>query len=82
MPPAVVRAPGSARTSSPTTGRLLELLRTVRKERGIKRVFIASGVRYDLAERSPEFIRELAEHHTGGQLSVAPEHNDPECSKR
>jgi uncharacterized radical SAM protein YgiQ len=48
----------------------------VRTEPGIKRVFIASGVRYDLAERSPEFIRELAQHHTGGQLSVAPEHND------
>jgi radical SAM superfamily enzyme YgiQ (UPF0313 family) len=43
---------------------------------------VASGVRYDLAERSPEFVRELAEHHTGGQLSVAPEHNDPEVLKR
>ena len=56
---------------------LLDLLRTLRNERGIKRAFIASGVRYDLAERSPEFIRELAEHHTGGQVSVAPEHTDP-----
>ena len=37
---------------------------------------MASGVRYDLAERSPEFIRELAQHHTGGQLSVAPEHSN------
>jgi radical SAM superfamily enzyme YgiQ (UPF0313 family) len=42
----------------------------------VKKVFIASGVRYDLAERSPEFVRELAQHHTGGQLSVAPEHVD------
>jgi uncharacterized radical SAM protein YgiQ len=56
---------------------LVRLLRKVRSEKGIKRVFIASGVRYDLAERSPEFIRELAAHHTGGQLSVAPEHVDP-----
>jgi uncharacterized radical SAM protein YgiQ len=56
---------------------LIDLMRKVRSETGIKKVFIASGVRYDLAERSPEFIRELAEHHTGGQLSVAPEHNDP-----
>jgi hypothetical protein len=56
---------------------LVDLLQQVRKEPGIKKVFIASGVRYDLAERSPEFIRELAVHHTGGQLSVAPEHNDP-----
>jgi uncharacterized radical SAM protein YgiQ len=61
---------------------LLELLRTLRKERGVKRAFIASGVRYDLAERSPEFIRELAAHHTGGQVSVAPEHVDPEVLSR
>jgi uncharacterized radical SAM protein YgiQ len=63
-------------------GPLIELLRSIRKERGIKRTFIASGVRYDLAERSPEFVAELARHHTGGQLSVAPEHNDPEVLKR
>jgi uncharacterized radical SAM protein YgiQ len=56
---------------------LIDLMKAVREEPGIKKVFIASGVRYDLAQRSPEFIRELAEHHTGGQLSVAPEHNDP-----
>jgi uncharacterized radical SAM protein YgiQ len=61
---------------------LLSLLRSVRKAPGIKRALIASGVRYDLAERSPEFIKELAQHHTGGQLSVAPEHNDPEVLKR
>ncbi|HEY4104494.1 MAG TPA: YgiQ family radical SAM protein [Polyangiaceae bacterium] len=61
---------------------LIELLRKVRAEKGVKRVFIASGVRYDLAERSPEFIRELAEHHTGGQVSVAPEHSNPEVLKK
>ena len=55
---------------------LIQLMKKVRTEKGIKRVFIASGVRYDLAERSPEFISELAQHHTGGQLSVAPEHNE------
>ncbi len=59
-------------------GPLVKLLRCVRSEDGIKRVFIASGVRYDLAERSPEFVDELAKHHTGGQLSVAPEHVDEE----
>jgi uncharacterized radical SAM protein YgiQ len=58
-------------------GPLLDLLRKVRAETGIKRAFVASGIRYDLAERSPAFIRELAAHHTGGQLSVAPEHTDP-----
>lgn len=56
---------------------LVELLRRVRSEKGIKRVFVASGIRYDLAERSPAFVRELAAHHTGGQLSVAPEHTNP-----
>jgi uncharacterized radical SAM protein YgiQ len=55
---------------------LIDLMKKVRKADGIKKVFIASGVRYDLAERSPEFVRELAQHHTGGQLSVAPEHNN------
>ncbi len=53
---------------------LVDLLRQVRAADGVRKVFIASGVRYDLAERSPTFIRELARHHTGGQLSVAPEH--------
>ncbi len=57
---------------------LISLLKSVRKEPGIKKVFVASGVRYDLAERSPEFVRELAQHHTGGQLSVAPEHSQDE----
>ena len=55
---------------------LVGLLRKVRAEPGVRKVFIASGVRYDLAERSPEFVEELARHHTGGQLSVAPEHVD------
>jgi uncharacterized radical SAM protein YgiQ len=48
----------------------------------VKKVFIASGVRYDLAERSPEFVRDLAAHHTGGQLSVAPEHHKQEVLDR
>ncbi|MGH7327136.1 MAG: YgiQ family radical SAM protein, partial [Polyangiaceae bacterium] len=56
-------------------GPMIDLMKKVRDERGIKRVYIASGIRYDLAEKSPEFIKELAQHHTGGQLSVAPEHS-------
>jgi uncharacterized radical SAM protein YgiQ len=56
-------------------GPLLDVMRSVREEPGVKKVYIASGVRYDLAERSPRFIEELAAYHTGGQLSVAPEHN-------
>jgi uncharacterized radical SAM protein YgiQ len=61
---------------------LVDLLRKVRQEKGIKKVYVASGIRYDLAERSPEFVRELARHHTGGQLSVAPEHSSPEVLKK
>ncbi|HSN84955.1 MAG TPA: YgiQ family radical SAM protein [Polyangiales bacterium] len=57
-------------------GPLVQLLDKVRHEPGVKKAFIASGVRYDLAERSPEFVEVLAKHHTGGQLSVAPEHID------
>ncbi len=57
---------------------LIDLMRQVRSHSGVRRVFIASGVRYDLANESPEFISEMAAHHTGGQLSVAPEHNSPE----
>jgi uncharacterized radical SAM protein YgiQ len=63
-------------------GPLLKVMKAVREEPGVRRVFIASGVRYDLAERSPEFIAELARHHTGGQLSVAPEHNDKQVLDR
>ena len=59
-------------------GPLLTLMKRVREEPGVKKVFLASGVRYDLAERSPEFVTELAKHHTGGQLSVAPEHSRKE----
>lgn len=52
----------------------IEVMEKVRSEEGVKHVFIASGVRYDLAERSPEYVEALAKHHVGGHLSVAPEH--------
>lgn len=74
--------PGVCSNLKTDHGPLIDLLRRVRAEKGIKKVFVASGIRYDLAERSPEFIRELAQHHTGGQLSVAPEHNDPKVLQR
>jgi uncharacterized radical SAM protein YgiQ len=60
-------------------GPLLDLLERVRKEPGVRRAFLASGVRYDLAEHGTKghaFIDALAKHHVGGQLSVAPEHNE------
>ncbi len=56
----------------------LSVLRKARSIKGVKKVFIASGVRYDLANNSPEYIRELASHHVSGQLKVAPEHCDPD----
>ncbi len=58
-------------------GPTIDLMRKVRNEPGVQHVFIASGVRTDLAVRSPEYIEELATHHVGGHLSVAPEHVTP-----
>jgi uncharacterized radical SAM protein YgiQ len=58
-------------------GPLVELLRRARTEPGVRKVLVASGVRMDLAQLSPEYLRELAEHHVGGHLKVAPEHTDP-----
>jgi uncharacterized radical SAM protein YgiQ len=52
---------------------LIELYRKARSLPGIKKVLIASGVRYDLAVQSPEYVKELAQHHTGGYLKIAPE---------
>jgi len=57
-------------------GPLVTLYRKARALPGIKRIFIASGVRYDLAVRSPAWIKELAQHHTGGYLKIAPEHTE------
>ena len=44
----------------------------------MRKVFVASGIRMDLARKDPEYMREIAEHHVGGYLKVAPEHTDPE----
>jgi len=69
--------PGVCENLKTDHGPLINLMQKVRKEDGVKHVFIASGVRYDLAERSPAYVEELARHHVGGQLSVAPEHVSP-----
>jgi len=58
-------------------GPLVKLMREVRKTPGIKKVLVASGIRMDLARRSPEYMKELVQHHVGGHLKVAPEHVDP-----
>ena len=52
---------------------LIRLYRRARELPGIKKVLVASGVRYDLAIESPEYVKELAQHHTGGYLKIAPE---------
>lgn len=53
-----------------------QLYRKARKIKGVKRVAIASGLRYDLALRDPEYIKELVSHHVGGYLKIAPEHSE------
>ncbi|MEW6997069.1 YgiQ family radical SAM protein [Colwelliaceae bacterium BS250] len=54
----------------------VELYRKARSVPGIKKVLIASGVRYDLAIQDPAYVKELATHHVGGYLKIAPEHTE------
>ncbi len=55
---------------------LVQLYRKVRHIPGIKKVLIASGLRYDLAVQTPEYVQELVTHHVGGYLKIAPEHTE------
>lgn len=55
---------------------LISLYRRARNLQGVKRIFIASGLRYDLAVTSPEYVKELVTHHVGGYLKIAPEHTE------
>jgi uncharacterized radical SAM protein YgiQ len=55
---------------------LIRLYRKVREVDGVKKVMVASGVRYDLAVKSPEYVQELVTHHVGGYLKIAPEHTE------
>jgi uncharacterized radical SAM protein YgiQ len=57
-------------------GPLVQLYRKARALPGIKKVLIGSGLRYDLAVRSPEYVKELVTHHVGGYLKIAPEHTE------
>jgi uncharacterized radical SAM protein YgiQ len=63
-------------------GPLIDLMRQSREVPGIRKVLVASGLRMDLAQKSPEYLRDLAAHHVGGHLKVAPEHTDPDVLKR
>ncbi len=55
---------------------LITLYRKARELPGIKKILIGSGVRYDLATQSPEYVKELVTHHVGGYLKIAPEHTE------
>ncbi|MCW2319075.1 putative radical SAM protein YgiQ [Rhodoblastus acidophilus] len=55
---------------------LIQLYRKAREIKGVKKVFVASGVRYDLAVKSPAYVKELVAHHVGGYLKIAPEHTE------
>jgi uncharacterized radical SAM protein YgiQ len=58
--------------------KLIDVMKESRNQKGINKVFIASGVRMDLAQLSPRYMKELITHHVGGHLKVAPENTDPE----
>jgi uncharacterized radical SAM protein YgiQ len=66
--------PGICSNLNTDHGALVQLYRRARELPGIKKVLIGSGVRYDLAIESPEYVRELVQHHVGGYLKIAPEH--------
>ncbi|MFZ6780551.1 YgiQ family radical SAM protein [Undibacterium sp. Ji83W] len=56
--------------------KLISIYRKARALPGIKKVLVSSGLRYDLAVRSPEYVKELVTHHVGGLLKIAPEHTE------
>ncbi|MBY0409990.1 MAG: YgiQ family radical SAM protein, partial [Burkholderiaceae bacterium] len=55
---------------------LIKIYRRGRALKGIKKILIGSGLRYDLAVKSPEYVKELVQHHVGGYLKIAPEHTE------
>ena len=55
---------------------LIDIYRRGRALKGVKKILIGSGVRYDLAVQSPEYVKELVQHHVGGYLKIAPEHTE------
>lgn len=55
---------------------LIDIYRRGRSLKGIKKILIGSGVRYDLAVLSPDYVKELVQHHVGGYLKIAPEHTE------
>ncbi|MBV1787253.1 YgiQ family radical SAM protein [Marinobacterium sp. D7] len=68
--------PGICHNLNTDHAALTRLYREARKLKGVKKILIASGLRYDLAVEDPEYVRELVTHHVGGYLKIAPEHTE------
>ncbi len=68
--------PGICKNLNTDQTPLISLYRRARQTPGVKRVLIASGLRYDLAVKTPEYVEELVTHHVGGYLKIAPEHTE------
>ena len=68
--------PGICQNLTTDHGPLIKMYRRGRALRGVKKILVSSGLRYDLAVKSPEYIKELVTHHVGGYLKIAPEHTE------
>ena len=68
--------PGICKNLNTDQTPLIHLYRRARAIPGIKKVLIASGLRYDIAVETPEYVKELVTHHVGGYLKIAPEHTE------
>jgi radical SAM superfamily enzyme YgiQ (UPF0313 family) len=68
--------PGICQNLTTDHGPLIKMYRRGRALKGIKKILIGSGLRYDLAVQSPEYVKELVQHHVGGYLKIAPEHTE------
>jgi len=68
--------PGICNNLNTDHSALTQIYREARELPGVKKVLIASGLRYDLAIRDPEYVKELVTHHVGGRLKIAPEHSE------
>ena len=68
--------PGICQNLNTDHNPLIKMYRRARALKGVKKILISSGVRYDLAVESPEYVKELVSHHVGGYLKIAPEHTE------
>ena len=68
--------PGICENLNTDHSALIQLYRKARNIKGVKKILVSSGLRYDLAVKSPEYVKELVQHHVGGYLKIAPEHSE------